>query len=194
MESSGQELLYIKSKTELYSVLKGHPKLKHGDYRRLQKKTILESGQFDNGKKIGQWNYYNDEGKIEQTYDYSIQKIIVNNNGRQFSDYKIINQESEPETLPIFIGGRSRYDRFINDNLIYPKESKSEGIEGRQFVIITLSENGHIIESKIYRSITPEIDNEALRLISELPEEWLPAVHNNRNISVTFALPVLFKL
>ncbi|MEQ9167344.1 MAG: energy transducer TonB [Fulvivirga sp.] len=192
--TSAQELSYIKSKTEIYSVLKDNPEVKHGDYKKIKKKSILESGQFDNGNKVGPWSFYDEEGKVELIYDFSTNKVIENHNLDQFSNYKTVNDETKPEILPVYIGGRSGYNRFISENLEYPKDSKSKGIEGRQFVIITLSEQGEIIESKVYRPIAPDIYAEALRLISELPNKWTPAINQGKPVKVTIGLPVQFIL
>jgi periplasmic protein TonB len=196
--SFGQETILKEKKGESYYVLKDDPNIKHGTYQYSNKKSLLEKGQYDNGKKIGTWEFYDAEGNLEQKYDYSTNQLLFNKEPKQFGTYKIIvdgkPRDIIPDTLPIFIGGLSRYERFISNNLKYPGDSKSKGIEGRQFVLITLSKQGDILNASIYRPISPDIDQEALRLINELPKEWIPARYQNENVEVIVGLPVLFRL
>ncbi len=192
----GQEIKTIKTNSEVYWVLISNQDIKHGEYKSVKKKKTFVEGQYDNNSPIGVWKFYDSDGNLEQSYDYTNKILLVNNNKMPFSanDCKIDGTDVSPETLPVFIGGKSRYDRFIEENLKYPLDSKSKGIEGRQFIIINLSANGSILKFEIYRSISPDIDQEALRLISELPNEWIPAEQNGEKIAVSIALPVLFKL
>ena len=194
----GQDTILKKSKTEVYSVLKDNPEIRQGEYSKREKKVILEKGLYDNGKKVGIWNFYDLKGNLEQAYNYSTNELVQNNNKEQFSNYQIIKDgkttEVKPDLLPVFIGGRSRYDRFLNENLDYPKSAKSNGIDGQQFVLITLSKNGEVMTTEIYRNMTPDLDKEALRVIDKLPKEWIPGKYENRNVEVILAVPVLFNL
>jgi len=194
--SFGQETVLREKKGESYYVLKDNREIKHGAYQYSAKKRLVEKGQYDNGNKVGVWEFYDEEGQLEQRYNYSSRQLEFNRNPKQFSDYKIIVDgkptDIVPDTPPIFIGGRSRYGRYIAENLKYPSDSKSKGIEGRQFVLTSLTRNGDVEDVKIYRSISPDI--EALRLISALPKEWIPAKHKSENVDVLIGLPVAFRL
>jgi len=198
--SFGQETVLKEKKGESFYVLKNNPNVKHGKYQYSEGKKVVERGQYDNDKRIGVWEFYDADGTVEQKYDYTSKKLVFNKEPNQFEDYKckvIIDgnpTEIVPDTLPVFIGGRSRYDRYVQKNLKYPSASKSSGIEGNQIVLTTLSNQGDILNTKIYRSISPDIDEEALRLINELPKEWIPARHQNKNVDVLIALPVFFRL
>jgi antitoxin component YwqK of YwqJK toxin-antitoxin module len=194
----GQETVLKERKGESYYVLKDDPKIKHGAYQFSNKKGLIEKGQYDNDKKIGVWEFYDKDGNLEQKYNYTSNQLIFNKEVKQFVSYKIIMDgkptDIVPDTPPVFIGGLSKYDRFIANNLKYPGESKSKGIEGRQLVLMSLSKQGDIVGTSIYRAIAPDIDNEALRLINELPKEWIPARHQNENVGVLVGLPVSFIL
>jgi len=194
----GQETVLKEKRGEAYYVLKDNPEVKHGLYQNSSKKRLIEKGEYDHNKKIGVWEFYDDQGNLEQKYDYTSNQLIFNKERKQFGIYKLNSDgnliEIEPDMHPLFIGGRARYDRFIKNNLKYPKNSKSKGTEGRQIVIVLLSKQGEILEKRIYRPISADIDEEALRLINELPKEWIPAKHQNEAIDVIVGLPVLFRL
>ncbi|MBX2966306.1 MAG: TonB family protein [Cyclobacteriaceae bacterium] len=194
----GQETVLKEKKGESYYVLKDDPKIKHGTFQYSTKKGLVEKGQYYNDKKVGIWEFYDNEGNIEQKYDYTLKQIVFNKETRQFGGYKITidNKPTDikPDTIPMFIGGTSRYYRYLQENLKYPKKSKSMGTEGRQLVIISLSNEGEVLTTQIFRTIATDIDEEALRLMNELKNDWTPARHQGKNVSVTFQVPVLFRL
>lgn len=193
-----QETILKKKGREIYYVLKTDENIKHGSYNYVIKKKIVVKGQYENNEKTGIWEFYNANDSLEQKYDYSNKKMIYIKNENDFENCKVaLNDEKTeiiPEVKPIFIGGMSSYERFISDNLKYPKKAKAKRIEGRQIVLILLSKDGEVKNSKIYRSISPDIDQEALRLISILPNNWIPAKHKNEFVDVVLSLPVMFRL
>jgi TonB family protein len=193
-----QETILKKKGREIYYVLKTDENIKHGSYNYVIKKKIVVKGQYENNEKTGIWEFFNANDSLEQKYDYSNKKMIFNKNENDFENCKVVVNDEKteimPEVKPIFVGGMSSYERFISDNLKYPKEAKAKRIEGRQIVLILLSKDGEVKNSKIYRSISPDIDQEALRLISILPNNWIPAKHKNEFVDVVLSLPVMFRL
>ena len=59
-----------------------------------------------------------------------------------------------------------------------------------QFVIDT---TGKVVEPKVIKSVSPELDAEALRVVSEMPA-WKPGMQRGKPVRVSFTLPVIFKL
>lgn len=45
-------------------------KMNHGKFTAWEGDNKVLDGQFDNGKKIGTWTYYDKTGKIEKTVNY----------------------------------------------------------------------------------------------------------------------------
>ena len=57
---------------ERFYVLKTDKNTKQGPYKAFyQRKTIIAAGNYDNGKKTGEWNFYDTLGKLVERYDYS---------------------------------------------------------------------------------------------------------------------------
>jgi hypothetical protein len=57
---------------EVYTVLKTNKNIKHGPYQALfLKKTPVASGNYTNNIKTGTWNFYDEKGKLQQTYNYA---------------------------------------------------------------------------------------------------------------------------
>jgi TonB family protein len=115
---------------------------------------------------------------------------IAITNPSSSKDEKVIHQHPEPE------GGMAEIYSFISRKLKYPKEAKKKGIEGKVYVEFVIDEQGNIPEEyiKIVGGIHPELEKEALRVISKLPK-WTPGFDKDGNpIKVKMILPVFFIL
>ena len=52
-------------------VLKSNKKVRHGLYIAVYKKaTVLAKGEYNNGKRVGQWQFFDASGKLTQIYNY----------------------------------------------------------------------------------------------------------------------------
>lgn len=71
---------------------------------------------------------------------------------------------------PKYIGGQSALNKFVRENVQYPKEAIEKGIEGNIAVNLTINEKGEIIESSILRKLGYGLDEEALRLVQLIPK------------------------
>jgi protein TonB len=74
----------------------------------------------------------------------------------------------------------------------YPEAAKAEGIEGTVFIQFVVDETGHVLDEKIIRSLSPEIDAEALRVVRQARFE--PGTQRGEPVKVQFALPIKFVL
>lgn len=90
-----------------------------------------------------------------------------------------------------FPGGKDALTKYIKKNMIYPEKAKMENIQGRVYVKFTVNEYGKILNPHIIRSIDPLIDNEAVRLIKEMPD-WKPAKTKYFPVKSEEILPVVF--
>lgn len=113
------------------------------------------------------------------------------------------NKESTPvkeklifqivEELPEFPGGYDECMKFINQNTRYPIEAYRKGIHGKVLVGCIITDNGDIESPRIYRSVDPLLDAEALRVIQSMPK-WKPGKRKGKAVNVRFILPVIFKI
>jgi protein TonB len=98
------------------------------------------------------------------------------------------------EKMPIFPGGERELYKFIQANLQYPVTSCYEQpIQGRVVVRFTVLEDGSIENVEVLRSLDPNCDKEAVRLVKSMPK-WIPGEQNGRRTKVYFTLPITFKL
>lgn len=100
----------------------------------------------------------------------------------------------EVDQMPEFKGGDSALLQFLVENTKYPANAKAKGIQGRVVVVFTVSESGAVSNVKIDQSVDPEIDAEALRVVSSIPQFEKPAFKNGKEVPVWYAVPISFKL
>ncbi len=95
--------------------------------------------------------------------------------------------------MPEFPGSMIALMDFIENNIQYPVEAQKKGIRGRVAVQFIVDEDGCVIEPNIVRSVEPSLDEEALRIIKNLPK-WKPGTLHGKAVKVKYTVPVAFKL
>jgi len=97
------------------------------------------------------------------------------------------------EQPPTFPGGEAALYKFIGDNLRYPTVAQENGVEGRVIIQFVVQKDGSIGQAKVARSVDPDLDKEALRVVKKLPK-FVPGKMNGQAVNVWYTLPVRFKL
>ncbi len=97
------------------------------------------------------------------------------------------------EELPSYNGGTQALQKFLEDNLRYPEEAKKAGIEGKVYVNFVVNAEGRVIETKIMRSVSPLLNEEALRLTNSM-KEWKPGSQHGEKLSMAVTMPIEFKI
>ncbi len=82
---------------------------------------------------------------------------------------------------------------FIYSHAKYPDKAKDEGIEGMVVVRFIVEKDGNITGKKILKGLSPELDEEVLRVVEQMPR-WIPGKNGNKKVNVRFTLPIKFKL
>ena len=97
------------------------------------------------------------------------------------------------EQIPQFPGGMDAFSGFLTTNLRYPKSARKNKIQGRVIVTMVVEKDGSLSNIKIARSVSDDIDAEALRVV-KLSPKWSPGIQNGRPVKVSFAIPISFML
>lgn len=111
----------------------------------------------------------------------------------------VVEKPAQPEIYTIveeaaeFPGGRTAMNEYFMKNLRYPQEALDKGIQGKCYVEFIIDTDGKISDAKIKKSIAPELDAEALRLVEEMPP-FIPARDKGKAVKSRFILPVTFKI
>ena len=94
------------------------------------------------------------------------------------------------EQMPDFKGDLRNY---LNTHLQYPEIACTSNIYGKVIVQFIVNEDGSVSNAKILRGIGGGCDEEALRVVSNMPA-WRPGKQNGKEVKVYFTLPIIFTL
>ena len=93
----------------------------------------------------------------------------------------------------MFPGGMQEMMKFLQQNIKYPKEAQEQGKQGRVIVQFVVNKDGSISNDSVVRSVDPQLDAEALRVVRSMPN-WTPGKQRGKEVRVRFTLPVTFHL
>ncbi|MDP5139264.1 MAG: M56 family metallopeptidase, partial [Spirosomaceae bacterium] len=97
------------------------------------------------------------------------------------------------EQNPEFPGGATEMYKYIGERIKYPKLAQQMKVEGKVFLRFVVQKNGEIGDIKILKSIGYGCDEEAVRVISQMPK-WTPGKQNGKPVNVYFTMPIKFAL
>lgn len=98
------------------------------------------------------------------------------------------------ETMPEYPnGGMPGMMEFLSKNIRYPVNAQKNGTQGRVTVQFIVNTDGSISNIGILRRVDPELDGEAVRVISAMPK-WKPGMQKGKPVRVKYTVPVMFRL
>jgi TonB family protein len=97
------------------------------------------------------------------------------------------------EEMPEFPGGKDAMAAWIIANLKYPAEAVKAKITGKVYVNFIVSSTGNVKNVVISKSVSPLLNEEAIRVISSMPD-WKPGTQGGKYVPVQMLAPVEFKL
>lgn len=96
------------------------------------------------------------------------------------------------EEMPSFPGGEKALMQYIKDNTYYPEEMCEGAAQGRVMVGFVINEDGSISDVKVLRSLTPEFDEVAVKIVKGMPR-WNPGKQNGKAVKTKYTVPVSFR-
>lgn len=97
------------------------------------------------------------------------------------------------EHEPTYPGGMTKFYDYIKENLKYPDKARENGVEGRVVLSFVVEKDGSFSDIKTLRSISPECDAEAIRLL-KASQKWEPGMQNGHIVRVMYNVIISFKL
>ena len=97
------------------------------------------------------------------------------------------------EEMPEFPGGDEALFKYLAQSIKYPKGTADAKIQGRVYITFVISKEGKTEQVKVMRGIGTSFDQEAIRVIEEMPN-WKPGTQNGKAVNVQYSLPINFKL
>ena len=171
----GDEDLIFEAKKFVAQLPPFTPGLLKGEKVRVWKYAILTFG-----------NYQIDEESYNTSLGTIFKKKTDTPRDKPLSDVEI-------EQMPTFPGGVYSLLDYLSANIHYPEECEKAKIEGRVLVEFVVENDGTITSLEVKQPVHPLLDQEALRVISQMPR-WFPAMSDKGTIRVKYTVPISFKL
>lgn len=142
----------------------------------------------------------------DKIVDTAIDVVIIDDDlpfdfdfSTKVAELEIPEEETEPIPVskvphkPIFPGGDAALLKFISENTKYPSMAKENNVSGKVFVYFVVGTDGKVSSVSVAKSVNPDLDKEAIRVISMLPD-WTPGKKGEKPVPVSFIIPINFKL
>jgi TonB family protein len=101
------------------------------------------------------------------------------------------------EVDPSYTGGQDELEKFLKNNLNYPKEAQENNIEGTVFVDFVINENGDVRDVVASDVVGEDVDlslkEEAVRVVAAMPR-WNTGMQHGKPVDVSFSIPITFEM
>lgn len=207
---------------EEYYVLKSDENILHGSYERKGPESQI-IGEYNNGKKVGiwteyssgnklrsrgeyadnarvgLWKFYNWEGELEQEFNFTTKELVSDNlleslKSKRFAVIKGMDTVAMLlERPPLYITGKTRMQSALTKGSQIALILRLTRATGNVVVGFTIDTTGKARDYKILNGIHDACDAEALRMVKQLPANWLPAKLNGETVEVQHSITISFK-
>lgn len=161
----------------------------HGKQTYWNENGILHSEiYFKNGKKHGSFITYWENGQLKRQDFYSNgvfkEGFCWNREGKNIKYSKFNIQ-------PEFIGGSKGLANYLKKNIQYPRNSRTASTRGKVMVYFNVKKDGAISNVKIMKGVNLKLNNEAKRVVQNMPK-WNPALRDGNPIVSEVTIPIVF--
>ena len=111
-------------------------------------------------------------------------KDVIPNDTTIYSMFMV----DKPASIP-----HSVLNEHVTKTLKYPIDALQKGIQGTVYVLFVVEKDGSISNVKVRKGINPDIDKEAVRVISTMPN-WEPGKNKGVIVRTKNEKPVHFKI
>lgn len=138
------------------------------------------------------------EGAAEEITEEAAKKATEAAEAAKETVEEAVEEEGIPfilvEQKPGFGGaGADEFGKWVANNIVYPENAKAAGKEGRVTLKFKVDRDGSIKNVKVVKGVDPELDAEAVRVVSSAPA-WTPGMQNGEPVAVNYVFPVVYKI
>ncbi|HVG15990.1 MAG TPA: energy transducer TonB [Chitinophagaceae bacterium] len=174
--------------------------LKDGVWTEFSKGSRLRSrGKYLNNEQVGLWKFYNWEGELEQEYDFSTRQLL--------SDFLLASMKERKfrvikgsdtivtflERPPIYLTGKTRMQSALTKGSQIGLILMLTKASGKVIVGFTIDTAGMPRDYRIISGVHQACDAEGLRMVKQLPPNWLPALLDGKPVEVEHSITIAFK-
>ena len=133
-----------------------------------------------------------DQANVEVKNEEVVEEVQVTKEEVQESE-----AEAEPfvvvEEMPMFPGGDPALLAYIMEHTQYPEVAKENNVQGKVIVRFCVTSKGGVDKVSILKSVDPELDKEAIRVVQTLPP-FKPGKQGGKPVPVWYMVPINFTL
>lgn len=145
----------------------------------------ISLGKIKNGFKDETWTGKSKNPKLQFTELYKDGELI---SGTSVDELNQSYSYSETRKVATPAGGMNVFYKYIQNKFIQPEDESFKG--GKTITRFDIDNQGNISNARNSRSLTPETDNQALKLIEEF-KRFEPAEFRGVKIKSTYTLPII---
>ncbi len=149
-------------------------------------------------------DYSNMERELEYIFNCTVALANAQNPPAFRQGQAVAGKSSDEEVVsfyecdyrPMFFGSadpKSFISTWVYKYLKYPESAVREGIQGTVQVEMIIGKDGKVVDVKVIRGVSEELDAEALKVVSASPK-WTPGRVNGNKVKVSLTIPVEFRL
>lgn len=167
---------------------------------------IQEEESYTNDKLDGPNKFYDSTGTLDYTFFYLNGEVVKRVKSMEDNGIELTNLESSDRN-PYFLGdcnevsseeeksncGLKAMYNYLAQTIKYPANAQRVDISGKVFVKFMIEKDGTIGEVKLLNSLCESLENEALRVIKNMPK-WSPGYQDGKPVRVYYNMPIVFKL
>jgi len=154
------------------------------------KGDLLSEIDYKQNKMDGKLLTYWSNGKLKRSDIYKQDSLIE---GKCFTSEGKDTTYFPYYVYPQFLGGIDSLKTYLKNNLRYPPDASRNGDQGTVYVSFVVGLDGTITNISLQRGVSPELNAEALRVVSKMPK-WMPGKLDGEHKIFRYTLPVTFRL
>jgi antitoxin component YwqK of YwqJK toxin-antitoxin module len=141
-------------------------------------KQIVEEGMVKNGQRDGEWKGMDD--KIKFVENYKDGRLVL---GRATNELGEVKSYTERKTPPMINGRKDGFEKYLLQNLRYPREDSEDGGQINVNITVDIENNGTITNLKTLTPLSAAMKKELMSVMAASPK-WMPATQ--------FGIPVRY--
>ncbi len=162
--------------------------------------SVAVNGHYTSNKQDSILSVFDEKGKLEQLFNITRNELIYykskgasdNKKYRVLFEGKII--DTMLERPPIYIGGQTLLSNEIVKNLNYPELASQNNISGNVLISFIIDKSGKACNHFVKQGIGYGCDEEALKVVKNIPNTWLAGILNGHAVDVELTLSVNFSV
>ena len=163
------------------------------EIKNMKTNEIIWSESYKGDEPIGVWKN-SENGGIDRDYNFVANykdTICTNSTGLSEIDNCLEDNLMKGYIAPKLLTGEKDLTEFIKKNIAYPPKAIVNGVKGKVFIKLVISESGKVEDIAVKRSVDVLLDKEAVRVIRQLKFS-LPAMLNGVKYRLCIVVPIAF--